>query len=89
MCKMNNGILSVDTNDTDKFISSLTNEDAGELFKALFDYVLGRETKEFSNGMLGVIFERMLERINRDNRLYQDRVNRGKRMAEIKLSREK
>ena len=60
------------------FLDNLTMGERGELFSALFEYVLKGKRMETENKALGGIFNFMAAQIDRDSEKYQERCNKNR-----------
>lgn len=72
--------------DCKKQIDMLSDEQAGKLFKALFDFAESDEIPEFSDGMLTMAFSFISAQIERDSVKYEERCEKNRQIA---LEREK
>lgn len=72
--------------DCKKHIDMLSDEQAGKLFKALFDFSISGKVPEFSDGMLMMCFSFLSAQIERDTAKYKEKCERNRQTA---LEREK
>ena len=65
----------------------MTNEQAGELIKALFAFASGEEPKDFSDGMIKMAFSFISSQISRDLTKYEDICKRRSEYAKGSISK--
>lgn len=74
--------------DTRPCLKRLSNEDKGRLFEAILNYSEFGELPEFED-MLGVAWDFIQPRIDRDNKRYEDTVAKRRQAAAIRWETEK
>ncbi len=65
----------------------MTNEQAGELIKALFAFASGEEPTDFSDGMIKMAFSFISSQISRDLTKYEDICKRRSEYAKGSISK--
>ncbi len=74
--------------DLDEVFGFLTDEEAGQLIKAVFAYEIRGEVREFSDRMMQSSYKRITDNLDRNKQRYEDICRRRKEAADKRWSSE-
>ena len=70
--------------DNSTLLNHLTDEQAGKLWKMLFDYTNNDVKTDISDPMLAMAFDVMVQQIDRDFKKYQDKCEKNRANAHLR-----